>query len=126
MNAESSRFRVAVDKKTVVVSPREQVFMGREAQEFDKLLDRLRLKNYRRFVIDLASCNYVSSEGLGVIAACWNWCHDESNGRMALVLSNDPANEVYNLFEITGLSRVIGSAIQPSLQDALNYIRKFS
>lgn len=100
--------------------------MGREAQEFDKLLDKLRLEKYRRFVINLASCDYVSSEGLGVIAACWNWCHDQNNGHMALVLSNDPANEVHNLFEITGLSRVIGSAIQPTLHDALNYIRKFS
>ncbi len=45
---------------------------------------------------------------------------------MAVVLSASSGNEVRNLFEIIGLSHMIGSAIQPTLDDAIIYVKNFS
>ena len=97
-----------------------------EAQEFDALLGKLRENSCTQFVIDLGGCKYISSEGLGSIATCWEWCHDEEEGRMSVVLPHDAPEEVRNLFEITGIARAIGSALQPTVDDAKNYLRTFS
>jgi hypothetical protein len=45
---------------------------------------------------------------------------------MVAIVPLDPANEVRNLFEIIGLSRMIGSALQPTLPQALNYLKEFA
>jgi hypothetical protein len=86
----------------------------------------LREKGLKRFVVDLSTCTYISSEGLTCTAACWKWCHDEGNGHMAAIIPQSPGNEVRNLFDIIGLSRMIGSALQPSLNQALKYLREFT
>jgi hypothetical protein len=45
---------------------------------------------------------------------------------MAAIISQKPDNEVMNLFEIIGLSRMIGNALQPTLTDALKYMKEFA
>jgi hypothetical protein len=45
---------------------------------------------------------------------------------MAAVVPLDPENEVRNLFEIIGLARMIGNALQPTLADAIKYLKEFA
>jgi len=123
---QSPRFTVTVNDRIAVIAPSVETFMYREAQEFDHLFEQLRGKGFTHFIIELGTCDYISSEGLGAIASCWKWCHDEGMGRLSVILQQNTDNEVSNLFEITGLTRIIGSAIQPTLKDALKYIREFA
>ena len=117
---------LSADGDIVVVATRKNSFAHAESAEFNTIWNELSSTGCRRFVFDLSSCRFVSSEALGMMAACWKWCGEESNGRMSVVLPVGEGGEVRNLFEITGLSRTIGAALQSSLQDALNYLREFS
>jgi anti-anti-sigma factor len=121
-----STLRISKRKGFTVVSFTGGDFQKSEAQELARLLEELKKSKKARIVVDLSSCQYISSEGLGTVARCWKWCHDEDNGRMAVVIPSDPSNEVRNLFEIIGLARVIGSAVRPSVDDAVTYLQNFA
>jgi anti-anti-sigma factor len=114
-----------VTGEVAVIGFVSRIFQKYEADDFRMLLNRLRARSIRQYVIDLSGCDYVSSEGLGATAQCWKWCHDEGNGRMAVVLPSQADHEVRNLFDIIGLSRTIGSAIQPTIDDARAYLLAF-
>jgi hypothetical protein len=45
---------------------------------------------------------------------------------MTAIIPQTPGNEVKNLFDIIGLSRMIGSALQPTLSQALRYLKEFA
>lgn len=100
-------------------------FQKPEAQRLLQLLKKVSKDPQPQFILDLSSCRYISSEGLGATARCWKWCHDDGHGKMAVVLPMDAKDEVRNLFEIIGLTRIIGSAIRPSVDDAIEYLKKF-
>jgi anti-anti-sigma factor len=119
------QLRVTVENDIALLSPNESLFLGHQAKEMSTIIHKLFDQNITRYVFDLADCTYISSEGLGVFAAWWRFCHEQNKGAMVVVLPDSPNNEVANLFDIIGLSRMIGSAIQPTVKDALNYLKEF-
>ena len=122
----SPAFQITFDGAIAILQAVDSSFMHFQAREFDRVFDLLRKKQYRQFILDLTPCEYISSEGLTCVASCWKWCHDEGNGQMAAIVPQNPENEVRNLFEIIGLSRMIGSALQPALSQALRYLKEFA
>ncbi len=94
-----------------------------EAKELRNLFDTAIRSGTTRFVIDLSATDYISSEALGTIAGCFNACAQQISGTLSVILPTEENNEVRNLFDIIGLSRLMGSAIQTSRKDALLYIR---
>lgn len=108
-----------------VIRPFTPSFMREQAREFNRIIQLLRRRRFNSLILDLTGCERISSEGLGVIAACWHWCHELGRGRMAVVLSGAGGNEVINLFDITGLTTQIGSALQRSVHSAMMYLKKF-
>jgi hypothetical protein len=122
----SQEFQIRYKDDVAILKPIEKTFTHLQAGEFNRIFDRLRKNEFRRFILDYSTCEYISSEGLTCTATCWKWCHEEGNGQMVAIVPLDPANEVRNLFEIIGLSRMIGSALQPTLPQALNYLKEFA
>ncbi|MBD3344288.1 MAG: hypothetical protein GF401_04415 [Chitinivibrionales bacterium] len=122
---KTSLVEVCLKDDIAVIQFPKKVFQKKEAKEFNAIIESIKEQKYPSIALNLSDCEYVSSEGLGVTAKLWRWCHDEGNGKMAVVLSEDTDNEVRNLFEIIGLARIIGSAIQPSIKDVLNYLKNF-
>ena len=121
----STIFQVAIVEHIPVLKPVDSKFFNEQAKEFNRLIKLLRRKKLFNLVIDLSGCEYISSEGLGMIAACWSWCQEKGNGCMGVVLPRTQGNEVVNLFDITGLSRTIGSALQRSVKDSITFLKKF-
>jgi hypothetical protein len=122
----SQAFKILYKNDVAILKPVEKAFTLSQALEFDRIFDCLRKNDFRRFVLDYSTCEYISSEGLTCTASCWKWCHEEKNGHMVAIVPQDPKNEVRNLFEIIGLSRMIGSAVQSTLPQALKYLKEFS
>jgi anti-anti-sigma factor len=122
----SSILDVGTVDTVVVLKPHSDSFLKEQAYELARLVDQLYLTGCCRFVIDLCGCEHISSDGLGAVAKCWRECHEERRGTMAVSLSYAKDNEVINLFDITGLTTIIGSALQSSVQDAVNYLREFA
>jgi anti-anti-sigma regulatory factor len=122
----SGMIHVTIVESIPVLRPVDPDFLSEQAKEFSRLVDLLRKKSLNDLVLDLSSCRNISSEGLGIISACWQWCQEKGKGYMGVVLPRSKENEVVNLFDITGLSRSIGSALQRSVRDAIRYLRAFS
>jgi hypothetical protein len=127
-NAEiiSQEFQVRYKGDVAILKPVEKSFTHLQSNEFYRVFDQLRENGFSRFILDYSTCDYISSEGLTCTASCWKWCHEEKNGYMVAIVPLDPRNEVRNLFEIIGLSRMIGSALQPTLPQALKYLKEFA
>jgi anti-anti-sigma factor len=121
----TSHFTFSSEGTVAMITPRENMFMKREAKEFPLLVEYQVEQGLTRFVVDLSACDYISSEGLGALAKLWKWCDEEQHGQLAVVLSRDDRNEVANLFDITGLARIMGSAVRPSAPDAVSYLNTF-
>jgi anti-anti-sigma regulatory factor len=122
----SQDFQIRYRADVAIIKPVQNAFTHLQAAEFNRIFDLLRENNYRRFILDYSTCEYISSEGLTCTASCWKWCHEENNGHMVAIVPLDPSNEVRNLFEIIGLSRMIGSALQPTLPQALKYLKEYA
>jgi anti-sigma B factor antagonist len=60
----------------------------------------------RAVLIDLSSCGFVDSTGLGVIVEAWKTLQERDGDRAALTICC-PAPEVRRLLEVTGLDQVI-------------------
>jgi anti-anti-sigma factor len=117
--------RVTIVERIPVLSPIDRKFISEQAKELGRLVRLLRRKKLFNLVIDLSECEYISSEGLGIISGCWQWCQKKGKGYMGVVLPRTAGSEVVNLFDITGLSRAIGSALQRSVRDAITYLKNF-
>jgi anti-anti-sigma factor len=117
-------FRICIVEQIPVLRPVDTRFIGEQASELGRIVKILRKKKLFNLVIDLSGCEYISSEGLGIISACRQWCQERKNG-LGIVLPRAGENEVVNLFDITGLSRSIGSALQRSVKDAVSYLKNF-
>jgi anti-anti-sigma factor len=122
----SGIINVRIVESIPVLRPLEPDFLGEQAKELSRIVRILRRKRLFGLVLDLSGCEYISSEGLSIIAGCWKWCRERRKGYMGVVLPRSTGNEVVNLFDITGLSRSIGSALQRSVRDAVRYLKKFS
>lgn len=121
----SSVFNVEFAESFPILRPFASIFLKDQVREFKRIIELFRGKKIDNLILDLSGCQYISSDGLGAISSCWKWCHDEGRGRMAVVLSREKGNEVINLFEITGISTTMGSAMQRTVKDALNYLKTF-
>ncbi len=64
-----------------------------------------------RFLLDLSTCAYISSEGLGMVSELWKFCTEKPDGRLIVLLSSDPHNEVSNLFETVGLLAIMHGSL---------------
>jgi hypothetical protein len=117
------KIEVSMVDDIAVLHPANRLFQSFEAKEAKKTFDQLFLDGCKKFIFNFSDCTYISSDGLGVTAACWHFCFDEKNGFMAVVLPADAESPVCNLFEILGLTRKIGSGIHKTIETALLYIR---
>ena len=122
----SGILNVAIVESIPVLRPISHHFMSDQAREFSRIVRLLRKKSMYNLIVDLSECEFISSEGLGIISACWQWCQEKGKGYMSVVLPRDIESEVVNLFDITGLSRSIGSALQRSVKDAITCLKAFS
>lgn len=112
---------------TAIIVPQVVELLHAEATRLSELVIALQEQDVKRYVFDLSALTYISSEGLGTVASCWKWCRDEGrNGAMTVVLSSDPTNSVRNLFEIIGLSRMMGDAVLFSRSDAMAYLKNIA
>jgi hypothetical protein len=121
----SAIINVAIVEHIPVLRPLTALFLSEQAHEVGRLVSLLRRKKLFNLVIDLSGCEKISSEGLGIVASCWKWCQEKGTGYMGVVLPREAGNEVVSLFDITGLSRSIGSALQRSARDAVTYLKTF-
>ena len=70
---------------------------------------------FTRLILDISSCDYISSEGLGAIVSLWK-THQNT---FVIVISPEDDSSIADLFEMTGLSRVLKGAVYVSLEEAL-------
>ena len=119
-------FATTFNSEILIITPKKQIFMRDEASEFGEIINISRKNGISKFIVVLNQCDYISSEGLGIISSSWNKCHDNENSQMCIVISREKDSEIGNLFDITGLSRTLGSTIQPNVDDAVKYIKNFS
>jgi anti-anti-sigma factor len=122
----STVFEISFEESIAVLRPLTNSFLKEQADEFKRIVERLTQRANTRLVLDLTGCEYISSDGLGAVAYCWRWCHVEGHGNMSVALSHAKENEVINLFDITGLTTTIGSALQANAHDAVNYLYEFT
>ncbi|MBD3392736.1 MAG: hypothetical protein GF418_11600 [Chitinivibrionales bacterium] len=122
----SGVINVTIVESIPVLRPVAPDFVHEQAREFGRIVSELRRKKLFTLVLDLSGCEYISSEGLGIISACWQWCQEKHKGCMGIVLPKSGSNEVVSLFDITGLSRSIGGALQRSVKGAITYLTSFA
>ena len=106
------------EKNFALIAIDDSVFIHAQVQEFNKVISELKAESKKNFIIDMTNCDYISSEGLGAIAEIWRWCHDNGNGKIALIFSKDPNNEIKYLFDIIGLSLAMKGYIFSDLKSA--------
>jgi hypothetical protein len=117
-------FNLRVDNGIAVLQAKDRAFLNSQAKEFFRLFEELKSQSILKYIIDFSNCDYVSSEGLNFTAQCWKWCRETATGSMAVVLPDDPANDLRNLFDNIGLSFMIGASLQPTVADAQKYLRQ--
>jgi hypothetical protein len=122
----SGIINVTIVDSIPVLRPVDRFFFDKEAIEFNRLVKLLRKKRYFDLVVDLSGCQEISSEGLGMIASCWDRYQKKAAGYMGVVLPRATENSVVTLFDVTGLSRSIGCALQRRVADAVSYLKSFS
>ncbi|MBD3418622.1 MAG: hypothetical protein GF398_00745 [Chitinivibrionales bacterium] len=121
LDSAGSAITIAVKNGIAVLSFPDKVFQKRQAEAFKAYLAEARQHNFR-LILDLSDCAYISSDGLGATARCWKLCNEDNLGRMAIVFSDATDDEVRHLFEIIGLTRVVGAAIYPSVDEAISHL----
>ena len=100
----------------------QKVFLRNEALEFDKLAEAALKAGARKFLVNFHHCEYISSEGLGVVADFWRKCSEGEDLRMAALFSNSMDNSLLNFFEIIGLARVMASHIFTDYAKAKSFL----
>ena len=107
-----------------IIKVEEKVFIRKQSKLFLKEVEALRAKGVCNFIIDFSTCDYVSSEGLGVFAEMWHWANEQKNGLLTICLSDDPNNELKYLLDITGLGLLMKSNICFSIDSAEEMLLK--
>ena len=102
-----------------VLRPVSQLFLHDQTNELSRLKRIFAQNNVANFILDLGTCTYISSEGLGALAESWKPAPKENRPRLVLVISPDPKNELRNLLDITGLVRVPAALICLSVNEAV-------
>ena len=109
-------FRVEEIGTATVLHFSGRTFMAAQVEELLTMMTKVgNVASNRRIILDFTSCDYLSSEGLGTIVGWWK--RDPANFR--IVLSDAPDSFVSELFEMTGMRRVLGGGISRSLEEAL-------
>ncbi len=118
----SPLFGIRRQGEVAVLRPLDRAFLHTHSAEYNRILEELGAGGPLQFVVDLSGCDYLSSEGVNNIMQSWKKCFEAGKGRMAVVVPDIPLNEVRNLFEIIGISRLLGEALQKSMENALAYV----
>ncbi len=100
-------------------------FLRKAAQAFTQVTDMAISEGKTILLVDFSHCEYISSEGLGCVAALWHRCHDEGQGTMITLLKSDAGNELNYLFDIIGLTRLMDGFVFTELKDAQNKVNGF-
>ncbi len=116
---KSPLYDVSVVEGIPVLHPISQLFLHDQTSELTRLKAVLTQNRIREFILDLGTCTYMSSEGLGALAESWKHAAPEGKLRLVLVISPDPDNELRNLLDITGLVRVPAATICHSIDEAV-------
>jgi anti-anti-sigma regulatory factor len=119
----SSLFTIRFDKDIAIFSPLDKSFINSQAGEFNRVFDELRQQDFTKFILDFSNCDHISSEGLNITAQCWKVCHDQGYNLM-VVVPEGPKNEVREMFDLIGLSRMIGGSLKPTMLDAILALRE--
>jgi len=122
---KSPLYDVTVTEGIPVLRPMSQLFLHDQTSELSRLRDMIAGKKVRDFVLDLGTCTYISSEGLGALAENWKQSAPGERPRLVLVISPDPDNELRNLLDITGLVRVPCATICHSVREAVAKTKEF-
>jgi len=110
---------VIEDKKTHVVFRIEDgVFVRSGVREVSVKFREFLEKGQTRFLVDFSSCEYISSEGIGAMSDIWKNSTAKPNGRLVVVFSSDPENDVHYLFTTIGLAEVMKGHIFTDLREA--------
>lgn len=88
-----------------------RVFLRKEAAEFERVVEDAVKNGTQKFMVNFNRCEYISSEGLGVIADFWRKCSEEKDLLVVALFSDDKDNTLLNFFEIIGLARVMSNFI---------------
>lgn len=100
---------VLVEKRDsyVLLCPCDGIFVRDSVRDMLTHVRKFQHEGHVRFLMDFSTCGYISSEGLGMISELWKFCGDRAKGKLVVLLSPDPANEVPNLLETVGLLQVL-------------------
>jgi anti-anti-sigma regulatory factor len=110
--------------RIAILRPCDRAFLHAHATEYNRILDKLRDNGAPHFVLDLSGCDYISSEGISNVTRSWKWCYEENNGTMAVVVPQDTPGEIRNLFDLIGVSRVLGTALQSSVEEGILHLQR--
>jgi anti-anti-sigma factor len=119
-SASSDLFTIRIDQGLVVLSPLDKTFLNAQAREFNRLYEEFSRQGQRHFVLDFSNCDYISSEGLNITAQYWKMCKD-AGGRLMVVVPELPQSGIRELFDLLGLSKMLGDCLQPTVTDALAF-----
>jgi hypothetical protein len=120
--SSSAMFSVSFTKDIAVITPQDRAFLNSQIKEFSRIFEDLKAKNCNKFILDFSNSTYISSEGLSLTAQYWKWSSSQVHGGMAIVAEDNGENEIRNLFEILGMSAMIGNALQASVEGAVEYL----
>jgi anti-anti-sigma regulatory factor len=93
-------------------------------QEFSRILEDVKTGTEKKVILDFSRCSYISSDGLNTTAQFWKWCKKEKTVAIAIVAVDDKHNEIRNLFDIIGLSAMVGEALAPTVEKAVEFLQK--
>jgi anti-anti-sigma factor len=122
-SASSSLFTIRFDQDIAIFSPIDKAFLNSQAKEFNRVFEELLKQKFTKFILDFSKCDYISSEGLNITAQCWRLCRDQGYSLVAVV-PEDPKNEVRQMFDLIGLSKMIASGLKPTMLDAILALRE--
>lgn len=111
---------IIVDEKETHVTFRITggVFIRDGVRDMNKRIEEFKEKGKARFLIDFSRCDYISSEGMGAMADLWKYCSSQPNGKMVVLFSTDPDNDVHYLFDTIGLSMIMKKGIFTDPEEA--------
>lgn len=100
----------------------DRVFIRHQAKTFNVLVKEAMASGKSRFLVDMTSCEYISSEGLAAVAGLWHLCAEKSGAIVAIVCADDGANEVRYLLDIIGLARLMEGHLFSHVYDAEKFL----